>query len=105
MALKNIPYLFLPVRLVSGVKFQRLCSSFLTPNLKIKSIFQALLSGVLNRKTAVGMASIVCPAISVLNHITLFKRIAFGGVYLERNERYPRLIVIRFRFPDFTSML
>jgi len=35
MALKNIPYLFLPVRLVSGVRFQRLCSSFLTPNLKI----------------------------------------------------------------------
>jgi hypothetical protein len=34
MALKNIPYLFLPVCLVSGFRCQRLCSSFLTPEIK-----------------------------------------------------------------------
>ena len=35
--------------------------------------------------------------------MVLFKRIAFLGEYLERNERYPRLIVTCFRILDFTS--
>lgn len=45
------------------------------------------LSGSLKRKTALGIASTVCPAISFLDHTALFKRIAFLGEYLERNER------------------
>ena len=36
--------------------------------------------------------------------MVLFKRIAFSGEYLERNERYPRLIFTCFRIPDFTSI-
>ncbi len=59
----------------------------------------------LNRKTAVGIASTMYPFISFSDHKVLFKRIDFSGEYLERNERYPRLIATCFSIPDFTSRL